>query len=145
MKNLFETRYAKEIFELKPNLPKSGITCEHYITDRNTKKSFYYWIGEFEELEGAGHVFNTADKYRIRFLNLPSEVRQCIHKRIFGDGWEYFGTKKSLYLAAMASFCPKAIIVSSVYSQAAYNAESEQNYKYKEQNILNNIRKGYFK
>ena len=63
MKNLFETRYAKEIFELKPNLPKSGITCEHYITDNRTKKSFYYWIGEFEELQDAGHVFSTSDKY----------------------------------------------------------------------------------
>ena len=145
MKNLFETRYAKEIFELKPNLPRSGITCEHYITDSNRRKSFYYWEGEFNELAEAGHVFSHADNYRRRFINLPSEVRQCIHKRIFGVGWEYYGTKKSLYLAAMASFCPKAIIVSSVYSQAAYDKESEDNYKYKEQNFLNNIRKGYFK
>ena len=144
MNNLFETRYAKEIFEMKPNLPKAGITCEHYITDSNRKKSFYYWEGEYKELDNAGHIFSTADKYIIRFLNLPSEVRQCIHKRIFGDGWEYYGTKKSLYFASVACFKPQSIILSSVYSQAAYNAESEQNYKYKEQNFLNNIRKGYF-
>ena len=136
MKNLFETRYAKEIFELKPNLPKSGITCEHYITDNRTKKSFYYWIGEFEELQDAGHVFSTSDKYIIRFLNLPSEVRQCIHKRIFGDGWEYYGTKKSLYFASVACFKPQSIILSSVYSQAAFNADRVEIYIFIKQNFL---------
>ena len=145
MKKLFETRYAKEVFEMKPNLPKAGITCEHYITDYNTKKSFYYWLGEFNELKEAGHVFNGSDNLRIQFLNLPAEVRQCIHERIFGVGWKYVGTKKSIYLAAVATFKPKSILISSVYSTAAYNAESDSTYKFKEQNFLNNIRKGYFK
>ena len=145
MNKLFETRYGKEIFEMNPNLPKAAVTCEHYITDYNTKKSFYYWLGEFNELKEAGHVFNGADELRIQFLNLPAEVRQCIHERIFGVGWTYQGTKKSLYLAAVASFKPKSILLSSVYSTAVYNNESETTYKFKEQTFLNNIRKGYFK
>ena len=145
MNNLFETRYAKEIFEMKPCLPKAGVTCEYYLKDYATKKSFYYWEGEYKELESAGHVFSNADKGRIKFLKLPYEVRQCIHKRIFGVGWEYVGTKKSLFLAYAACYKPQHILLSSVYSQAEYDKESEQNYKYKEQNFLNNIRKGYFK
>ena len=41
--------------------------------------------------------------------------------------------KKSLYLAAVASFKPKSILLSSVYSTAVYNNESETTYKFKEQ------------
>ena len=144
MANVFETRFAKEVFEMKPNLPKAGITCEHYITDYSSRKSFYNWFDEFKELHQAGQEFINADKQRIKFLKLPPEVRQAIHTRIFGSGWSLHATKKSLYLASMACFQPDELIVSSVYSQAMYNAESAEKYKSKHINFMNTIRRGSF-
>ena len=51
MTNLFETVYSEDVFNLKPNLPEVGVTCEYYLTDYSTRKSFFYWHDEFKELE----------------------------------------------------------------------------------------------
>ena len=142
---LFENRLPKEVLEMKPNLPPAGITCEHYITDRVFKKTFYNWEKEFQELEKIGNVFSVNDLLRKRFIDLPSEVRQEISCRIFGTPFRYYGTKKSIYLAATACFKPSSYHLKSVYSQAAYNHESEENYKHRHTTFLKTIRQGNFK
>ena len=55
------------------------------------------------------------------------------------------GTKKSIYLAAVACFKPNSFHLSSVYSQAAYNKESEEKYLSRHRTFLNTIREGNFK
>ena len=144
MTNLFENRLPKEVLEMKPILPKAGVTCEHYIKDYPAK-SFYWWAGEFRELEKCDYKLSTLDKQRIKFLNLPEEVRQAIHERIFGTSFKYIGTKSSIYLASLACFKGDSMHLSSVYSQAAYNYESEENYKHRHKAFMNNIAKGYFR
>ena len=142
---LFENRFPKEVLEMKPNLPPAGITCEHYVTDRVFKKTFYNWEKEFQELEKIGNVFSVNDLLRKRFIDLPSEVRQEISCRIFGTPFRYYGTKKSIYLAATACFKPSSYHLKSVYSQAAYNHESEENYKHRHKTFMNTIREGSFR
>ena len=44
MQNLFETIYSEDVFNLKPNLPEVGVTCEYYLTDYSTRKSSFYWL-----------------------------------------------------------------------------------------------------
>ena len=142
---LFENRLPKEVLEMKPILPKAGVTCEHYVTDRVYKKTFYNWEKEFQELEKTGHVFSEKDLLKARFINLPSDVRQEISCRIFGTPFRYYGTKKSIYLAAIACFKPNSFHLSCVYSQAAYNHESDEKYLSRHRTFLNTIREGKFK
>tara|TARA_R100000231_G_C5260782_1_gene145622 strand:- start:117 stop:551 length:435 start_codon:yes stop_codon:yes gene_type:complete len=141
---LFETRFPKEVLEMKPILPKAGVTCEHYIKDFPAK-SFFYWAGEFRELEKCGHKFSASDIQKIKFLKLPTEVRQAIHERIFGTSYKYVGTKKSIFLASVACFKGNSMLLNSVYSQAAYNHESEENYKHRYKTFMNTIREGSFR
>ena len=116
MTNLFETVYSEDVFNLKPNLPEVGVTCEYYLTDYSTRKSFFYWHDEFKELEKINsHIFTDQDQTRLKFLNLPCDIRQAIHQRIFGTHWQYRGTKKSLYIAGISCFKPNSIILNSVY------------------------------
>ena len=91
---LFENRLPKEVLEMKPNLPPAGVTCEHYVTDRVYKKTFYKWEEEFQELEKTGHVFSEKDLLKQRFINLPSDVRQEISCRIFGTPLDITELKK---------------------------------------------------
>ena len=92
MTNLFETVYSEDVFNLKPNLPEVGVTCEYYFTDYSTRKSFFYWHDEFKELEKINsHIFTDQDQTRLKFLNLPCDIRQEIHQRILvriGNIWE---------------------------------------------------------
>ena len=144
MAKVFETVYSEDVFNLKPKLPAVGVTAEYYLTDYSTRKSFFYWLSEFEELVKIDVSFTDQDKLRYWFLKLPCEVRQEISKRIFGTHWEYWGTKKSLYIAGLACFKPEAVILNSVYSQAEYlKDKSENNYK-RQKRFLENIRKENF-
>ena len=145
MKNLFETVYSEDVFNLKPNLPEVGVTCEYYLTDYSTRKSFFYWHDEFKELEKINSfTFTDQDKIRLKFLNLPCDIRQEIHQRIFGSHWQYRGTKKSLYVAGLACFKPDAIIINSIYSQATYLKDKSDNNQRRQKDFIENIRRGTF-
>ena len=73
MTNLFETVYSEDVFNLKPNLPEVGVTCEYYLTDYSTRKSFFYWHDEFKELEKINsHIFTDQDQTRLKFLICPA-------------------------------------------------------------------------
>ena len=145
MTNLFETVYSEDVFNLKPNLPEVGVTCEYYLTDYSTRKSFFYWHDEFKELEKINSfTFTDQDKIRLKFLNLPCDIRQEIHQRIFGSHWQYRGTKKSLYVAGLACFKPAAIIINSIYSQAKYLKDKSDNNHRRQKRFIENIRRGTF-
>ena len=140
MVKLFETRFPADVFNLKPCLPPEGIFADHYITDEEYRKPFYSWIREFEELEKCNTKFSEYDQLRIKFLNLPSEVREAVSQRMFDFRWKLYGTKKSIFLAGIACFKPKSKLLSSVYSIAVLNAESNEKYQLKEKKFLDNIR-----
>ena len=144
MAKLIETRFSPDVFNLKPCLPPQGIFADHYITDEHYRKSLYDWEREFNELEKCNSKFTEPDQLRIRFLRLPSEVREAIHERIFDCRWKWFGTKRSIFLAGIACFKPKSKLLSSVYSIAVLNAESNEKYQLREKRFLDTIKKGAF-
>ena len=81
-------------------------------------------------------LYSEKDLLKARFIYLPSDVRQEISCRIFGTPFRYYGTKKSIYLAAIACFKPNSFHLKSVYSQAAYNKESEEKFLIESGDIL---------
>ena len=89
-------------------------------------------------------TFTEQDQTRLKFLNLPCDIRQEIHQRIFGSHWQYMGTKKSLYVAGLACFKPDAIIINSIYSQATYLKDKSDNNQRRQKDFIENIRRGTF-
>ena len=125
MTNLFETVYSEDVFNLKPNLPEVGVTCEYYLTDYSTRKSFFYWHDEFKELEKLILFFTDQDQTRLKFLNLPCDISE-IHQRIFGSIGSIEELKKFI-CCRFSCFKPDSIILNSVYSQAKYLKDKSDN------------------
>ena len=59
---------------------------------------------------------------------------------MFDFRWKLYGTKRSIFLAALACFKPKSKLLSSVYSIAILNAESNEKYQLKQKQFLDNIK-----
>ena len=124
--------FPEEVLNLQPNFPKKGVTCENYITDAFQKKSFYSWDNDLK-------IKSSSDEKIKRFLELPTEVRQAGHQRIFGNGWACEGTKKSMLLASQAFFEPDSPMLKARYQLCESTKMMERHRLQRQENFLKMI------
>ena len=145
MQKLLTTNFSEEVLNLKPKLPEC--TCEYYITDASSKISFFEWLRFYEDVVARPEDYewvNETDKLRYDFLQLPAEVRQAGHKRLFGNSWKYYATRQSLYLAGLAFFKPASALLTVIYREAELRKSRETQQQLKQKQFLYNIEKGQF-
>ena len=68
-------------------------------------------------------MYSMVDELRIQFLNLPAEVRHVSLKDIWG--WLDLSRYEEKSLSSCAAVLNQIYFISSVYSTAVYNNESE--------------------